>query len=527
MRTLFHKGSWHNIYILEFGNALPLIHFFVFKKLFTENKYFSNFFFKNKEIVIPKGYKIWFCRKKIGMSLENKRKYFILIGVLLLHSLGLHYFWDQIGDDSYIFFRYVINVKDHAALVWNIGQKPVEGFSSPLWIFLLTGFSYLTDVVWGSKALGAIFSILSLIRVWQLSDKDGLSTLGASIGMGILYWSISGLETSLHCFYFSPAYLLLVEKASVFWLALLGLVRPETPLLAAIGILIVFQRYRKRKYFLLILPTIMYLAFRLWYFGELLPNTYFAKATGEPLTQILRGLQYSVVPIVALFFLWKNKIVEYSEMLLPCSLLLILVGGGGDWMWHERLLVPIYLVLWGWSGMFCGFRRVGMMIVLFSSTVPWKYWDNILLGEQLSPLEYQEGTLVGVSEVVAEDIKQNIPEGATIALIMQEHYPIFLPEYSFVDMTGLNDHWIARQDGDLHEKFDSEYVLNQKPDLIVMNTLSNPKEGFGSDYWVGETDLFEHPRFKDEYMPIAKSWKRRRYLGKPAFIVLFIRRKNI
>lgn len=457
---------------------------------------------------------------------EKIHEYIGLVGVLLLQGLCLHYFWGQIGDDSYIFFRYAANLAEHGALVWNIGEIPVEGFSSPLWVLLLAGLAPLLDIVWASKFLGAIFAVFSLIRVWQISEKNTLSVLGASLGMGFLYWSVSGLETSLYCFLLLSSLLALRGNASVFWIALLGLVRPEAPFLLFIGVGILFWKQRRWDVWFLMVPTLVYLGFRLWYFGDLLPNTYFAKATGDPITQILRGLQYSLLPIVAVFFLWKNEILEYTEMLIPLLVLGIVIGGGGDWMWHDRLLVPIYLVLWSWSGLFCGFRRIGMMVVLLSTSVHWRHWDDIIRGNQLSMLEYQEGTLVEASRQVAEEIEQNIPTGATIAINHAGALPYFLLDYSFIDMTGLNDRWIARKKGSLHEKFDSEYVLDQEPDLIVMNSLSNPKAGFTADYWEGERDLFENPRFKQEYAPISRSWKRRRYLGAPAFIVLFVRVKK-
>ena len=457
-----------------------------------------------------------------NMLPKENIEYLGLVAVFLLHGLCLHYFGGQIGDDSYIFFRYAANLIHQGSLSWNIGTVPVEGFSSPLWVFLLAGMAPLMDIVLASKYLGVIFSMLSLFRVWQLSEKNVLSVLGACLGMGFQYWSISGLETSLYCFLLLSSTLAIRGQVTVIWIALLGLVRPETPLLLLVAVGVLFRKQRNWKHLLLLVPTFLYLGFRVWYFGELLPNTYFAKATGAPIIQLIRGLQYSLPALFASFFLWKNEVLERSEMLLPVLLLGIVIGGG-DWMWHGRLLVPIYLVLWGWNGLFSGIRRIGMLLFLFSTSIPLRHWGDILKGNQLSMIEYQEGTLVESTRVMAQDIKKHVPKGAKIAINHAGALPYFLLDYSFVDMTGLNDHWIARQKGELHEKFDSGYILEQKPDLIVMNTLSNPREGFVANYWEGETDLFDNPRFKQEYVPVAKSWKRRRYLGAPAFIVLFAR----
>lgn len=460
--------------------------------------------------------------KEDNIFSEQRHKTLYLIGIILLQFFFLKYFWGQIGDDAYIFFRYAINLADHGELAWNLGERSVEGFSSPLWVLFLSMISPFVDVVLGAKILGAIFSYLSLLRVWQISERNIVSVLGASLGIGFQYWAISGLETSLYCFLLLSSVLSIRGRASIFWLALLGLVRPESPLLLLVGVLLLRPQWQKAA--ALLLPTGLYLLFRVWYFGEILPNTYFAKATGEPLLQILRGLQYSLIPLVAIFFLLQDEILRRKEVVLPLLLLAIVIGGGGDWMWYERLLVPIYLVLWGWNGLLCGFPRIAMLIVLLTSSIPQKYWSGIVQGERLSSLEYQEGTLVEMSQMLADEIRQNIPKGSKIAINHAGAVPYFLLEYSFVDMTGLNNHWIARVDGDLHQKYDSEYVLSQKPDLIVMNSLQNPQEGFVADYWEGETNLFNNTGFQEQYVPVARAWKRARYLGSPAYMTLFQRK---
>lgn len=107
--------------------------------------------------------------------------------------------------------------------------------------------------------------------------------------------------------------------------------------------------------------------------------------------------------------------------------------------------------------------------------------------------------------------------------------PYFLSDYRFVDMSALNDHHLARTVGNLHEKFDPDYILGRKPDLVILNSLSDPKtgEGYQDNYWAGESVLFRHPQFVKEYVPIAKSWRRIRYGGDVASIWIFQRRRTL
>ena len=68
------------------------------------------------------------------------------------------------------------------------------------------------------------------------------------------------------------------------------------------------------------------------------------------------------------------------------------------------------------------------------------------------------------SKEQAEVIRKIIPTGSLIAVNHAGFLPYFLPEYRFIDMTGLNDHHIAHTaSGALHQKYDPEYVCPNLP----------------------------------------------------------------
>jgi hypothetical protein len=111
------------------------------------------------------------------------------------------------------------------------------------------------------------------------------------------------------------------------------------------------------------LPFLLYFAWRVQYFGFLLPNTYYAK-TGGTLYQYLRGLKYSglflafyILPFLPLmlFLIWEKRRggsagpgqagyrVSGAWVILPACLLyaLYIIYVGGDYMAMFRFYAPL------------------------------------------------------------------------------------------------------------------------------------------------------------------------------------------
>ena len=88
---------------------------------------------------------------------------------LVLFWMWLHlgltwYFLPHTTDDAFIFFRYAQNWANGAGPVWNIGDVPVEGFSSPLWLYLLTlahGVGFTIPIF--AKLAGVVFSFCAVL----------------------------------------------------------------------------------------------------------------------------------------------------------------------------------------------------------------------------------------------------------------------------------------------------------------------------------------------------------------------------
>ena len=473
-----------------------------------------------------------------NVSQMQRFEWLILIGWCML---CLRYFYPHMGDDSFIFFRYAEFFGQGHGLQWNISGETVEGYSSPLWTIWLGVWSIWIDAVTVSRWTAMVCLVLIFVQLFRFG-QGRLSVLwGVAFTMGLHYWGTSGLETPLYT-------LLLInvlplfghrETTSPTWvswvsLALLGICRPEAP--AIVGVVLAMRWWKKRTLsvhsFVVCVPMLLWQVIRVTYYEDILPNTYWAKASGDWIARLASGWTYGkwLLPSLILGF-WKS---EEKRSWSPFIVLwCIVVFGGGDWMWHHRLLLPVIVGVWLLSQRIEGHWRWGVRLPLVYFWMrPMMFWgvlSSLWTGKTLPITEYQEGNLIEVSQNLAADIRQVYPETIRIAINHAGALPYFLPEHEFIDMSALNDRYLARVEGGLHEKYDADYVLSQKPELIVLNSFVDPKmEGgqYQPDYWVGETALYQHPQFVERYVPIAQSWRRVRHGGGFASIWLFKRRKE-
>ena len=113
-------------------------------------------------------------------------------------------------DDSYITYRYSENLAQGHGPVWNIGEDPVEGYTSFLWMLLNSGFikAGVSPEV-GSKLFSLLSAtglmlILALIRYGKLGGGDVklAGMMGAFLGpqasmMGLFFSAVAGLVVAI------------------------------------------------------------------------------------------------------------------------------------------------------------------------------------------------------------------------------------------------------------------------------------------------------------------------------------------
>ena len=267
--------------------------------------------------------------RRFGYLTAISAPWFALLGYLAYISRFL-------TDDAFISFRYIRNLLEGNGLVWNPGER-VEGYSNFLWVLELAGIWAATGVPPEEAAwwLSVAYTVATLAAMaWWTWRLPGVRSRGLVwwMALGLLcssatfakWTSGGGLETRQFTFFVVLAVVALTAHqgsrrgalVASLSLALASLTRPEGPLIAAccfawwaaqeaaggggersggvrewaFGLL---RRIDWRGATALALPFLLVVgAHVLWrysYYGEWLPNTYYAKYV-RPWWDI--GLQY-------------------------------------------------------------------------------------------------------------------------------------------------------------------------------------------------------------------------------------------
>lgn len=270
------------------------------------------------------------------MTKQDRARLAMVGGWVLCASL---LYWALYGtpaigiDDANIYFVYVENALAGHGLVYNPGGERVEGFTSMLWTLLLIASGKLTgSYIAAAAAMNVVLVSASLFLAIQAVDRERdtavspLMVLLLSVSTlvpGFLDWTVLTLmETGLWCFLLTWVATRLLAHiggrrirpwAVPAGMALLTLTRPESLLLnlfflAAIGtvdvVVPMLQRTRPRLSLLFrsALASGGALAaltgFRMLYFGYPLPNTYYAKVSGDLLYNGFWGAFYVLTSMI-------------------------------------------------------------------------------------------------------------------------------------------------------------------------------------------------------------------------------------
>lgn len=275
-------------------------------------------------------------------------------GLFIAHSL---LFKEWLIDDAGISFAYARSLVDGHGLVSQAGMEPVEGFSNFLWVILLAPFFLLqafhplitVKVLSWFLVLGSFLFIFRSLKL--LTSHYRLATLLVLTFLAIctpfVVWTNSGLENPLYAFlvtillylmlrYLTPG---IENGAGVISLAglvaaLIALTRPDGflyclifPALPGLCRLsrIQFNGAHRRRDFsayaaFFLLPYGGFLLFRFLYFGELVPNTYFAKSDSG----LFIPMPYEMQKIADLFSSTLPVAGEWLAVaLLPLTVMLI------------------------------------------------------------------------------------------------------------------------------------------------------------------------------------------------------------
>jgi arabinofuranosyltransferase len=463
----------------------------------------------------------------------DRRPTFVATLVIAM-SVGLAIWNRFIQDDAMISFRYSANLVAGHGLVWNPGEF-VEGYTNFLWVLIMSvPIGLGLDPVVSSQVIGIALFTGTLVIVYALAARILQSTTLAAVvvllvGSNYTFsaYATGGLETQLQAFLFSSGllctwWIVRAEVTSPRALMLLSFVfslamwtRLDSSVLFVVPYSLVLLKIvrdpgdMRHKAWLLgcaASPAILlvggWLGWKLWYYGDILPNTWYAKAgVGIPFDRGLRYVSlffnsYGLTPFLFVipFALrpTKRRFAAHSTLAVILILWLIyLLRIGGGFM-EFRFFVPVipllFILLVGVVDCFARPIAIVALVLIplsfsFNHARTFHFEKGI---ESISLLErhltHPEEGWFGVGRTLAKLFPE--PSDVTIAVTAAGVVP-YTSGLKTIDMLGLIDPWVARNgivQGDRagHQRIAPlSYLVHREVHLVVGHPLMIPIEGRG------------------------------------------------
>lgn len=431
---------------------------------------------------------------------ESQHRLWLVIALGVLG--GLAWLNRFIQDDALISFRYAKHLADGHGLVYNPGDR-VEGYTNFLWtVVMAIPHAVGVEPILFSFVVGIACFLMTLWMVWSLGGRlfaDQRVGLLAMVLLGTNYsfssYATGGLETSfltmlltwtvwLAVWLVGPGGKITIPR--LFGLSVVSaaavLTRMDAGLFVATVCFFVMYRcwlgspgmgQRLAQLGAIVLPgTLLVGSWLVWkwsFYGDILPNTYYVKATGSTANLLMRGTYYIAACALSYFLwpfaLWWLIFAKRFSRELGCTawfvaLLPLLVGCfyivkvGGDFMEFRFLvpLMPMFFLLVGvtlvrWVGR-AGVRYGVVAALLVFSLLHGLFYPRSPLLRAMESIpdlaEHVEDPEVGwilVGKTLAEAFDR--PEEVRIAVSPAGAIPYY-SGCETIDMLGLNDPWVAR-----------------------------------------------------------------------------------
>ena len=454
-------------------------------------------------------------------------------------------YWPFISDDALISLRYAMRFLDGHGLTWTAGN-PVEGYSNLLWILLVSLLGFLgMDLIVASRILGLLcfaavigaFGYNSHLRTGRDLIAPMAGTLVVVLAAPVAIWSIGGLEQPLVAALLAWALVLVLPLAdpeihlhpkrtvsASLCLGLLCLTRPDGALFTlalVLGLLIV--RGINRSSFSLVavmiaLPitaTFGQEAFRLFYYGQWLPNPALVKVSPSWL-HFFAGLDYvsggfsALRPIsdgaviVAILFLVLRRFIGRTPsnrvivLVLPALIWMIYVAlVGGDLFPGWRHFVPVVVV----AAMILteAYRWIDRQFSAFTSMT---ILGLITVAGLVSFVQHQDANPENQKaiherfefdgQVIGLMLKNGFGSSQPVVAVSAAGCIPYWSELPCIDMLGLNDDYLPHHHPENfgqgwigHELRDDNYIFSRRPDLVMFH--------------LGSGEGLQVPDFRREY----------------------------
>lgn len=419
-------------------------------------------------------------------------------------------------DDAFITFRYAENLAAGKGLCFNEGER-VEGYSNLSYTLLLAVAPVLgVSTLLAAQAIGGAAAVAGLLAMPGLARGLGSSPwrgVGAAIAVGVTAthanWAFRGLETpvftALLLWGAALASLDLEAGRDPAWKAIAlfgiaGITRPEGPAYAVAAAVAIASARGLRsgaRFVALSSAWILQIAFRLSYYGDVWPNTYYAKVWAGP-ERCAAALRYAgsfargsgaltaawLLGLGVLALGIKRRAARVPLALVATSLFFV-VQSGGDRMADFRFFHATSALLA--VAACCAFRgvasvAVAILIPIVAIASPAAAGARRTVASVLVPAAIGDpaarawigrrfALLTEVQDVAQREVgtwlAQHLPGGSLIAINDCGIVP-YTSRLPTLDTAGLMDRHIARLPGPHARRVDLRYVLSRRPAAIVL-----------------------------------------------------------
>ena len=444
----------------------------------------------------------------------------LIAGALIHYRFG-YFSYDQSGhawgvDDAYISYRYAQNLSLGHGLVFNPGER-VEGYSNLLFVILasllLSSGVGISQLYFAITLINLAVAVLMLIIFYKFlqsqfgNEKASIGALLLGISPLMWVWVAAGMEVPLvllfQLFIWIATVRLEKQDSHIYtgvWIVatlLLCLTRADGFVLPVISLLFLALK-RKYRLFILLLAVLLivmgtYTFWRYSYYGQFLPNTYYAKVSGPIVQRVvfaLALLAYIAVNQGFLGYLAAILQSSYSQIRENLSkhrplfadtrfdafasigwLGYWLYIGGGTYL-ERFLMILIPFSIFALLSLIKkaptreGWIMIAIFVLLPSTTL---FIDRRF---DYSTDKYDRriklGTYLNINH-----------HGETLAVDAAGKISLYSGLFA-MDMLGLNDPYIAHIIPQFispgHNKFDPDYIFNRQPDLISAWIAACPED---------------------------------------------------
>lgn len=390
---------------------------------------------------------------------------------LVIASVIISLFWALVFigfvfDDLYISCRYAYNLSCGHGLVFNAGEQ-VEGYTNFLWTLICVIFLKIpVDPGITLKILSIILGWLCCLilivtsnHIWKNNKKSTVVILLLLTSPYFVVWVQPGMETSLFTLFGLLALLCLINN-KILW-SLLScsfacLTRPEGYIFFAAVIVSLCINHRKKTWLILLrniwLPLLILVIYHLWrldYYGDIFPNTYYVKMSGG-LTRV--AALAPMIPVglglgglfIFYFFAFVNKtrsIPIVFSITVSWLFLIYAVTGTPDFFTTYRLLTPAipFVLIAGVDWIDIGSKKSKIFLIILSSINLITIAVIAVFFTQMKPsLERSHGK-------IAEILNEQAKPGEVVLSQEMGLIPFRNPQLYFYDVIGLVTEQVSKK----------------------------------------------------------------------------------